>query len=306
VKLIGYPLSEVIVENGTPVQYFERQLLEYHKEAAGTPYGVQLSRLGAELAKGKVSFAPVAPFASTSNRVYIPQTGLALSSPFLGYWRANRGARLFGYPLSEAVNRNGHLVQYFERARMEYHPEKAGSGYAIELGPLGKEYLDAHPEIGAQIVKQGLEPSSPQPPAAAGALYRPALSAKETILFDLINKARTDAQMQAVQIDPAVTLICAGRTSDMAARNYFSHNTPEGKNFLDFLKTAHVPFKAAGEIIAFNNTADDQTAAQAYAQFMNSPPHRSIIMDPKYNAAGVSETADAQGAHFYTVIFVQK
>jgi hypothetical protein len=30
-------------------------------------------------------------------------------------------------------------VQYFERARLEYHPQSAGTGYEVQLTPLGLE-----------------------------------------------------------------------------------------------------------------------------------------------------------------------
>jgi hypothetical protein len=52
----GYPISEEIVEQAPDghsytVQYFERNRFEYHPEAAGTPYEVQLGLLGAALLK---------------------------------------------------------------------------------------------------------------------------------------------------------------------------------------------------------------------------------------------------------------
>jgi len=33
------------------VQYFERERFEYHPESAGTPYEVELGRLGAQVAR---------------------------------------------------------------------------------------------------------------------------------------------------------------------------------------------------------------------------------------------------------------
>ncbi len=53
----GYPISEEISEVSPTdgqtytVQYFERNRFEYHPEAAGTPYEVQLGLLGANLLK---------------------------------------------------------------------------------------------------------------------------------------------------------------------------------------------------------------------------------------------------------------
>jgi hypothetical protein len=47
--IFGYPLSEVVQENGRPVQYFERNRFEYHAENAGTRYEVLLGLLGRQL-----------------------------------------------------------------------------------------------------------------------------------------------------------------------------------------------------------------------------------------------------------------
>jgi uncharacterized protein YkwD len=64
VRILGYPISEVVSENGLQVQYFERARFERHPENAGSAYEVLLSLLG------KVSFeqhgspaaqAPAAP-----------------------------------------------------------------------------------------------------------------------------------------------------------------------------------------------------------------------------------------------------
>ena len=55
--IYGYPISEEITEvsptDGQPytVQYFERNRFEYHPEAAGTPFEVQLGLLGANILK---------------------------------------------------------------------------------------------------------------------------------------------------------------------------------------------------------------------------------------------------------------
>ena len=51
----------------------------------------------------------------------------------------------FGYPISEEHQEldpeSGKLytVQWFERARFEYHPENAGTPYEVELGLVGKQ-----------------------------------------------------------------------------------------------------------------------------------------------------------------------
>ncbi|MCL5257557.1 MAG: glycosyl hydrolase family 18 protein [Chloroflexi bacterium] len=82
---------------------------------------------------------PIQPFTSTSTRLYFPETGHSLSSGFLYYWRNNGGLSMFGYPRTEEFTEGGYTVQYFERARFEYHPEFQGTPYEVELGLLGNQ-----------------------------------------------------------------------------------------------------------------------------------------------------------------------
>ncbi len=71
--------------------------------------------------------------------VYFPPTGHHLGYGFLRFWRANGGMMTFGYPLSEEFTENGRTVQYFERAKFEYHPEEANPLYQVQLALLGTQ-----------------------------------------------------------------------------------------------------------------------------------------------------------------------
>lgn len=77
--------------------------------------------------------------ATSVERVYFPQTGHHLSNDFgfLDFWRSRGQMLLFGYPLSEAFESNGRVVQYFERSRFEYDLSTG----QIQLGLLGRELL---------------------------------------------------------------------------------------------------------------------------------------------------------------------
>ncbi|HEY8601374.1 MAG TPA: hypothetical protein VIL85_23305, partial [Thermomicrobiales bacterium] len=74
----------------------------------------------------------------------------AVRGPFLAYWRAHGGLAQQGLPLSDefeeinAIDGKRYRVQYFERARFEYHPEHAGTPHEILLGQLGREWSAAH------------------------------------------------------------------------------------------------------------------------------------------------------------------
>ncbi len=141
VDAFGYPRTEPFVGDARPAQYIDRALLQMvDGQVAPAP-------LGRLLTTGR-SFPRVAPFRSTPSRLYFPATGHSLAGRFLAYWQGREGARLLGAPLSEVVvegNGDGsgrrYPLQWFERGRLEYHPELAGTRYAVEVGLVGLQAL---------------------------------------------------------------------------------------------------------------------------------------------------------------------
>ena len=69
---------------------------------------------------------------------YFEQTGHNVKYGFRDYWRNNDGIHLLGYPISEEFVENGVTVQYFERARLEYHNGQ------VTWGLLGTELTKGH------------------------------------------------------------------------------------------------------------------------------------------------------------------
>jgi len=153
----GYPKTEPFREYNPAdgkvylAQYFERNRFEYHPDLAGTPYEVLLGLLGNQLtadrkAKGDGAFNYFADMHYPGGR-YFPETGHNLRNSFKAYWETNGGLSIYGNPTSEEfyeVNPDDgktYVVQYFERNRMEWHPENKGTRYEVLLGLLGNTLL---------------------------------------------------------------------------------------------------------------------------------------------------------------------
>ncbi|HET8627619.1 MAG TPA: hypothetical protein VFL91_09380, partial [Thermomicrobiales bacterium] len=83
--------------------------------------------------------AVAAPRAAAAPQVTVYATGYSVAAPFRDYFDRNGGMPIFGMPLTDAITENGRTVQYFERERLEWHPEFAGTANEIELGLLGRE-----------------------------------------------------------------------------------------------------------------------------------------------------------------------
>jgi subtilisin family serine protease len=78
---------------------------------------------------------------------WFPETGHTLRGAFQAFWERHGGLATFGYPISrEFVERDpltgDRLVQYFERHRLELHPE-AAPGSQVQLTRLGDRLLRA-------------------------------------------------------------------------------------------------------------------------------------------------------------------
>jgi lipoprotein-anchoring transpeptidase ErfK/SrfK len=73
--------------------------------------------------------------------VYYSPTGQHLSdrTGFLSFWRRNGGKLIFGYPITGELVERGQIVQYFERARFEYHPEHYGTEQQVMVSLLGRD-----------------------------------------------------------------------------------------------------------------------------------------------------------------------
>jgi len=136
-EIFGYPMTIEFNEGGQLVQYFQRARMEAHP---ASPNPVWLGSLASELG---YSEPPIptgnAPSANDPNRRYFSETGHTIAYSFLQYFDAHGGLELFGYPITEFQWENGRLVQYLQRARMEWHPEFP-ENQRVQLGNLGEIY----------------------------------------------------------------------------------------------------------------------------------------------------------------------
>ncbi len=158
--IFGYPLTPQLVENGYRTQYFERQRFEHHPEN-DTPYNVLFGLVGTETAarRGLLGTPPFAPKPASGAAAceYAAPTSHNLCGEFRTYWHrygldfgepgvsARESLALFGFPISEPFEErleDGQIytVQYFERVRMEIHPENPPA-YRILLGRLTADLI---------------------------------------------------------------------------------------------------------------------------------------------------------------------
>ena len=155
--LFGFPVSqpfdEINPETGERylVQYFERARFELNPENPA-PYRVLLGRLGfTSLLRQSAGAEPRIP---NPNQSPAPpecdrfvETGYTLCAPFRAFWNRSGGLPVFGFPIAGARDERNptdgqtYQTHWFERERLEHHPELAGTPYEVLLGLLGAEEL---------------------------------------------------------------------------------------------------------------------------------------------------------------------
>ncbi len=189
VRIFGYPITEQIVTDSTTgytVQYFQRSRLEYAPREVGAK--VTVAKLVAEMGWARQPLTPEQVPPDTPYQRYFPATGHTSSYAFLAFYDNFGGEPIFGYPISEPAPENGRLVQYFERAVMEWWPEKV-SNDRVQLAAVGQSYalryLDPSALAGV-IVHTGR--SDEPTPAPAVTDMRAVASVKEPIMRESGNQ----------------------------------------------------------------------------------------------------------------------
>lgn len=152
---MGLPITEALREvSGLDgkvytVQYFERAEFEYHPENDAS-HKVLLSLLGVtEYNRRYGSVEAPEQKTNTDNPLFFTQTRHTVGGLFRRYWEANGGLEQQGYPISDEFEEQNpldgklYIVQYFERAVFELHPENAGTPYEVLRSQLGRFETEA-------------------------------------------------------------------------------------------------------------------------------------------------------------------
>jgi hypothetical protein len=212
------------------VQYFEKAVMEYHPELSGSN-AYQLTALGVDrLAQKYPNGMPQSKaLQSTGNgdtSQTFPETKHTVSGAFLTSWNQGGGLARFGYPISEPFEEvsdadgRPYIVQYFERAEMQYHPkEKAPQD--VQLVPLGALRLtQLYPKGAPYNASQAIPSPTANATATAEALNAVATATANaqatvvtahmdaTIAADAVEQERAAAVAQAhLEVDATSTAI---------------------------------------------------------------------------------------------------
>ncbi|HEX5503347.1 MAG TPA: CAP domain-containing protein [Thermomicrobiales bacterium] len=272
----GLPLTEPYTEHGLTIQWFERARFERHPELAGSPNEIELGQLGREVHPADPPTIP------TGNTVaFFAQTGHNVAL-FRAYWQQHGGLAVFGLPLTEELHETNqadgktYTVQYFERARLEEHSDRAGTPYEVQLGLLGGELYNkvkASDPIAAAAGKSA--------PAGLRAAAPP--EAITLLMWQAVNAARAAGGVPRLSLDPLVTQAAALHVQDMIANDYLEHYGTDGSSPLDRMRRVGVNVQWGSENIAMECSKDPATVVRNIMAWMMGEPYADGVYNHHWN-----------------------
>ena len=122
--------------------------------------------------------------------------------------------------------------------------------------------------------------------SARGHVLAYATSMSTSGLLSSTNAARSSNGVKSLKSNSKLAAAAQAKANDMAARNYWSHNTPDGKSPWTFVVAKGYTYQKLGENLAtgFNN---EQATINGW---MASPPHRENVLDGAFTEVGFGYT----------------
>lgn len=118
----------------------------------------------------------------------------------------------------------------------------------------------------------------PEAPTARPAVERATLGA--------INRVRRRASLTRLRMSRPLGRAAARHGAWMQRSGSFQHEGPAGQPFWTRLRPVH-PHRPHGEVIAINAACRATDARRVVRAWMNSPPHRRVLLNPRFRWVGI-------------------
>jgi len=123
----------------------------------------------------------------------------------------------------------------------------------------------------------------------------------EQKVVELVNVERQKNGLAALALDSSVSNVARTKSKDMAANNYFAHQSPTYGSAGDMLKQSGINWSAWGENIA----SGQRTPEAVVTAWMNSEGHRANILSSNFTKIGVGYTTNSNGTPYWTQMFIK-
>lgn len=119
-----------------------------------------------------------------------------------------------------------------------------------------------------------------------------------TNIINLANDARIGAGLPTLSGNSLLEKAAQNKANDMLARQYFSHNTPDGKTPWTFIQAVGYSYLMAGENLAVDFTE----AENVQDAWMNSPGHKANILNKSFEEIGIGIATGMFQGHQSTIV----
>jgi uncharacterized protein YkwD/V8-like Glu-specific endopeptidase len=196
-----------------------------------------------------------------------------------------------GLACTSVFTRSGKLIDQYCMERcstLGNDPVCDGAEICAQSRSAGKVCFDAtspgsgftHPDgESAEPSGPAPQPESKQPPTSGDC----GLNAHESEALALLNRERASRGLGALSCDPLAVTVARAHSQDMCDNRFFSHTNLEGQSPFERMRAAGLSFRAAGENIA----AGQRSASSVHQGWMNSPGHRSNMLNGVFSQVGI-------------------
>ena len=133
-------------------------------------------------------------------------------------------------------------------------------------------------------------------PAGAGAQ----LSHSERTMIGLINGIRAQHGLGSVHHSSALSRAAGSHSRDMLRRDFFDHSSSDGTPFFGRVRR-YVNARMLGEVLAVIGRRHGG-AATVVQMWMNSPPHRAVLLSPGFRRIGIARRWGSLGGGGQAVV----
>ncbi|KOU69207.1 stress protein [Streptomyces sp. MMG1533] len=125
------------------------------------------------------------------------------------------------------------------------------------------------------------------------------LARAQADVVDLTNRQRARSGLPPLAVDPLLATAAQAYSTDMAARAFYSHTSPEGTQPWDRAAAAGSTRRSIGENIA----CGQRSPAEVVEGWMNSPGHRANILKSTFTHIGVGFAGGGPAGTYWTQLF---
>lgn len=205
------------------------------------------------------------------------------------------------------------LNEYLDRGEIVARSRSIRSKGGVVILPdatPGTYFLRVSMQHGGGKVNYSLTPvANPLTPAPSNTTVSQDSPATGNVLIDqvvqLTNNFRVQHGLQPLSYNLKLASSAQAHSQSMALQDFFSHTSKDGLSPFDRIRAAGYQYSAAAENIAAGYT----TAEQVVQGWINSPGHRTNMLNPNLKEIGVgyyylaSDTGNVNYYHYWTQSF---